>query len=329
MRVFVNDGTGHFSATSSAPSGLSVSQPLALACADFDGDGDRDLAISVAGFFLFGGEPVLLFANDGAGTFIQRPMPATSWVASKLQVADFEGDGDLDFVTQSSNLPILYVNDGTGSFTGQSLGTQIGNRFYLDDSDGDGDVDLWTTGHPDGWIRLFVNDGSNGFSFAPERFDASRPGNFPAMELVLVDFEGDGDRDVVAIAENVYTSTQMAVPLWNHRRHLRVPYLTEVGGSLEAFVSSVEVEEASSLAFVFVSDASANVPLGTLGVLGVDPGAAIVQSAVIPAGTETVPVAIDVPAAPSLQGLSVFAQALFAVGGELRLSGTLERTITN
>ena len=329
LRFFINDGTGQFTAVSPTQHGVNVSQPITLASADFDGDGDPDLAIGVNGFFFFGGEPVLLFANDGAGNFSPRPMPQTQWVVSNLHVADFEGDGDLDFITSSSNLPTLYVNDGNGGFADLSVSSDIGNRILLDDTDNDGDIDLWSYGYVSGWIQLFINDGSNTFVAAPERVDPSRPGNYPAMDLVLVDLEGDGDRDAIVFAENVHTSTQMAVPLWNHHRHLRVPYITKVGATLDLYVSSTAPQFAPALAFVAVSTTAAKVPLGSLGLLGVDPSASTVFPTTIPPATETQLLQVAVPAQPSLHGQSIFAQALFAINGELRLSGTVERQILN
>jgi hypothetical protein len=63
--------------------------------ADLDGDGDRDVVVGEGA----GGRTVAWYRNDGAGQFARRQQIAdTGGLPTRADVADVDGDGDLDLV---------------------------------------------------------------------------------------------------------------------------------------------------------------------------------------------------------------------------------------
>jgi len=323
LRVLMNDGSGTLTQGNLAGMGLSMPDPSALAVGDFTGDGIEDLAFGFYGTFIFGGTPMRLFENDGTGQFQQLPMPTSQWAVRNLHVADFEGDGDLDIVTDSPNLPILHINNGNGQFSVQTLSQMGGHFLRPDDVDFDGDVDLWTNGI--GWPELYVNDGSNTFTLDPSRVDPDQAPD-SAPEFVLIDLDRDGDKDVLTVAETFYTQIQYHVPMWNHTRHLRAPHLSNIGGSVDLFVSAIEAQPAPPIAFVGVSEQATQVPLGELGLLGIDLASALIFPATMTNGAAELNLAV--PNDGTLLGLELHAQALLATTTTLRLTNTVTTTIT-
>jgi hypothetical protein len=97
--VWLNDGSGTFTAHATASFGASSQGSSGSALGDLDGDGDLDAI--VANFQTAS----TLWLNDGSGAFAAHPMPSTLPVLSmKTAIADLDGDGDLDalFTRQAS-----------------------------------------------------------------------------------------------------------------------------------------------------------------------------------------------------------------------------------
>lgn len=323
LRVLTNVGFGTFTQGNLASMGLSMPNPSAIAVGDFTGDGIEDLAFGFYGTFIFGGNPMRLFENDGAGQFQQLPMPISQWAVSNLHVADFEGDGDLDIVTDSPNLPILHLNNGNGQFSVQTLSQMGGHVLRPDDVDFDGDVDLWTNGI--GWPELYINDGSNTFTLDPSRVDPDQAHD-SAPEFVLIDLDRDGDKDVLTVAETFYTQIQYHVPMWNHVQQLRAPNLSTIGGTLDLIVSAIEATPAPTITFIGVSTQPAQIPVPELGLLGIHLPTAFVFAAGM--STDTVEHNLPIPNDTNLLGLDLHAQALLATPTTTRLTNTATTTIT-
>ncbi|MCA9258647.1 MAG: VCBS repeat-containing protein, partial [Planctomycetales bacterium] len=128
---FTNNGAGEFT-----PNLVDAAWSQGGAIVDLDRDGDMDLVASMVGT----GAGLAWFENDGSESFVRREM-ATGRVASKMAVADVEGDGDWDVVAIYSNEAYWLANDGAGEFTYRQLATYYETyAMVVADIDGDGDL---------------------------------------------------------------------------------------------------------------------------------------------------------------------------------------------
>lgn len=138
-----NDGTGKFTRAVQ----LFSSAVWKIQVADINGDKRPDIFMQTALF-----NKPSLFVSTGA--FAWTDQTATNWPtvpssATESAVADWDNDGDLDFVSAPSGsrvTPAVYLNDGKGVFstlfsmTNVSLLTPSGIAAF--DADEDGDVDV-------------------------------------------------------------------------------------------------------------------------------------------------------------------------------------------
>jgi hypothetical protein len=186
--VYLNDGTGHFSAAG-------ISTPPTIVGGDLDSDGDVDLVIKQEGV----GYSVRL--NDGIGNLSQHwshPDPEAMDLGD-MALGDLDGDGDLDLVItnghfQSTSHPAsVFLNDGTGRFadSGQRLSAVRNAGVSLGDLDGDGDLDLVLADYMEP-CQIWVNDGGGGFSDSGFRFGDDQF----YRHVHLGDLDRDGDLDI-------------------------------------------------------------------------------------------------------------------------------------
>jgi hypothetical protein len=173
---------------------------------DIDNDGDLDL---------FQSSNWLRNNGDGSWTTINTGIdyPTT---ADRAQLADFDGDGNLDAVVGQLSQPTSVSglkefswfeapSNPENNWTRHILATDINGSLsvYAEDIDQDGDDDIivgeWKAPHrliafendlcdSGTWIRHTLNSGGTGF----DHHDGAR----------VVDIDGDGDFDVVSIGWN-------------------------------------------------------------------------------------------------------------------------------
>jgi len=174
---------------------------------DVDDDGDLDLVIGDAYNNTPAGRPHL-FLNDGTGVFTEdaarfnAPLKAGQM---DVQLVDIDNDWDIDFFgdnkfTNSNGNHYLLLNDGHGTFSDHSSLIQAGNgstyEAEVGDLDGDDDLDLFfvsLVGFSEGAVRNnLVPGGSLSFTNQP-----AFPGSVDDNEIVLVDYDVDGDYDVL------------------------------------------------------------------------------------------------------------------------------------
>ena len=181
--------------------------------ADINGDGNEDL-IGRTGDVGFGGVFFEGFwvAGNGDGTFadtlsvieVSSLFTTTSAIGEPYDVADLDGDGDLDFVFSLVNgdLPILH-NDGDGNFSIVNTVTgPAGSRglswLQIADLTGDGNLDIGYA-FANGTSSLSVAEGDgSGVEFTPR----VASGNVPAVGNASgtsrpTDIDGDGDLDLL------------------------------------------------------------------------------------------------------------------------------------
>ncbi|MGH9195247.1 MAG: FG-GAP repeat domain-containing protein, partial [Acidimicrobiia bacterium] len=225
-RLWINDGSGHFSDEAVARGVADPTVGLGAVFADYDNDGDQDLYVASDG-------PNSLFANDGTGHFTD--VAATAGVAgagessSSASWGDYDNDGYLDlYVTNYGHCQggtaketlvydadKLYHNEGDGTFTDQTAlvekdptiatdGATTGAGFQAAwfDYDWDGDLDLYLANdflgpRPDK-NHLWRNDGLGAdgkWSFTDVSVASETALQMNTMGIGVGDYDNDTDLD--------------------------------------------------------------------------------------------------------------------------------------
>jgi hypothetical protein len=213
-RLWLNDGTGHFSdATAERMPDVLVKFSWELEFVDVDNDYDLDLAISCK---TCGGS--FLFENDGTGQFAdvtdgRLPQFANNY---EFETLDLDGDGYLELVTINDGMysEHVFANRRDGGFanvteewwpTLQNLSYDDNMIAFLDfDSDGDADFLIGSLDGPD---RLMINDGTGHLKRTGSVLAGkATPGT---LGIALADLNGDARLDLVmAQGENATNSDE-------------------------------------------------------------------------------------------------------------------------
>jgi hypothetical protein len=197
--LYLNDGSGRFTASRGLPDDQDRSTSVAIG--DVDGDGDLDVVVGNADYHAPAGLPNRVYLNRGDATFVAAPtaLPQNDDPTLAVALADVDGDGDLDLACANDGPNRLYVNDGTGRF-GEAPpasfppGAASSTAIVLADCDGDGDLDMLVGNH--GQNRFYSNDGHGAFTdrtptALPVRDDLT-------TAAVATDIDEDGDLDIVS-----------------------------------------------------------------------------------------------------------------------------------
>jgi len=175
---------------------------------DLDGDGDLDLAIAQFGYYQ---GAVAWMENQGEWQFKDHRLLSLSG-AIHSPIVDIDQDGDSDIAALvSQEWEEIYLFQNLGGRFGQKVIYGSTNEDFgssgisIGDIDGDGDPDIaYTNGdafdyavpsdRPWHGIQWLENEG-NGF-FRYHRID-----DFPgAYSPLIIDLDGDGDQDLVAVS---------------------------------------------------------------------------------------------------------------------------------
>ena len=176
-----------------------LDRPWVVFSGDFDNDGDADIVATA-----FGETDLMLYENDGQSppSFTPRSIYMVYGMTSG-SAADMDGDNDIDIVSASwiGGVILWHENDGAlpPGFTVRFLEATAGHMSSVatGDIDNDGDLDIIGVKEVND-SRWYENLGGSPVTFAWH-------GNTSLGDLdnVIVDFDGDGDFDVVASLDNV------------------------------------------------------------------------------------------------------------------------------
>jgi hypothetical protein len=200
LSVLLGDGKGRFTPAAGSPFACGKS-PNDIATGDFNGDGNLDLLVANTE------TPYLtVLLGDGKGGFAPAPHspfdthshPHVHGVA----VADFNGDGKLDAVTDSwgHDQILMFLGDGKGNLIlpGQAFptGKRPYQRLRSADFNKDGKPDVVTTDLDQNAVSILLGDGHGGLHDAPgSPFPAGRA----PWAVAVDDMNHDGNLDLVII----------------------------------------------------------------------------------------------------------------------------------
>lgn len=201
--LYINNGSGNFSAVMGAP----LEQVYGGAVGFSDVDNDMDLDLLITGSTLGGFRSAKLYQNDGTGSFsLVSGTPFIPNWGGDFAFGDIDGDGDTDVVMtgidqQDNAIAKLYENQniGSGTFveiTGIGLEAVGNSAVEFIDIDKDNDLDIILAGENNQGNRvthLYTNDGNGNFTLvANTPFDAVDGG-----DIAIADTDKDGDMDIL------------------------------------------------------------------------------------------------------------------------------------
>ena len=174
-------------------------KPRAVVVGDVNGDGWQDLVGVNSKRF----STISVLLGNGDGTFGAPTEYLTgarnSW---DLELADLDGDGDLDVVTvnmRSKTISVM-LGDGAGAFGAGTLyatGTRKTGKkpiaLELGDLNGDGDIDVVVANYRSKTVAVLMNDGTSIMGVATTYATGGRK----TQDVELVDVDRDGDLDIL------------------------------------------------------------------------------------------------------------------------------------
>ncbi|TYA59113.1 T9SS type A sorting domain-containing protein [Formosa maritima] len=168
--------------------------PYTIASGMINADAYPDLVVGT-----YFGDKVLLYLNNGDGTFASAVEIATINEPNYIAIADVDGVNGNDIIVTSytGGKIVWYANNGSGSFSSTenviSSSVAGAGSIYAGLIDGDSFIDIAVSAYSGNKVVWFSNNGTGTFG-SEQTINGSitEPGDFD-----MKDFDGDGDLDAV------------------------------------------------------------------------------------------------------------------------------------
>ncbi len=173
--------------------GTESNKSASVRMGDLDGDNDLDVAVANGRHWP---QQNFVFLNQGRARFnVVRPVGLDRSTSYACELADLDGDGDLDIATGNDMAPCqIFLNDGKANFTFECEfgGISSVRSMSIADIDGDGDSDILLTcrGRSN---RICLNNGQANFDNQIEfgtRTDST-------IDVAVGDVNADGHPDLL------------------------------------------------------------------------------------------------------------------------------------
>ena len=219
--LYSNNKDGTFSETTREFIGL---HSTALVTGDIDGDSDLDFIVCGRDGSL--NKEAHLYFNKGNNKFEESNQDFKGVAKGSVQLADMDGDNDLDILLTGNKSTFIYLNNGKGKFTekSNSIGKYYASDSDLADIDNDGDMDIVMMGDTDNdeTSKIYLNDGNANFTDSGENLVGLDKG---CAEFIDIDLDGapdlflsgwDGDNGKTTLYINdgsgSFTETEISLP---------------------------------------------------------------------------------------------------------------------
>ena len=313
--LLLNDGTGRFTdvTTMRLPIALMTDSTRAITFVDLNEDGYVDL--------VRGGNGGSAFAlmNDGSGGFTTVGASFGTPYCNDIRGADVNGDGHVDLWFSNVSGDTLWLGDGTGAFvdaTHRLAGLQpppygfASRTVAFADLDHDGDLDVIvgtrTPSGPTTFVGpvLLENDGAG--RFRNVTLSALHGIQATCNAFAVADFDRDGDLDVALVFEAVPFEFATQSILFNMKRHIRV-----LPTSVRNATTTIELyADSNHILAPLLAVAPARIPLGGLGIVGIDPTAFVELPRVYFPSRGRQDLLLPIPNNPTLVGRTLHFQAV-------------------
>jgi len=257
--ILLGKGDGNFQPAVSFSAGLLGGETANLAVGDFNKDGKQDLIISIGGGVAAAGSSVSVLLGKGDGTFSAPLLVASNQTPGQLAVADFNGDGNLDWVAGSATEMFLTVvlGNGNGTFrAGVNYAVGQGPEVAAGDFNKDGKLDIVTVDYPTAEVSVLL--GNSDGTFQPA-IKTPVPGAY--YGIAVADLNGDGNPDVVTGDSTGSSPRNVNVLLGKGDGTFAAPVRYSTGGSGEGQIALGDFNGDGKLDIAVVNQADSTISL--------------------------------------------------------------------